>query len=84
MAKQTRLSLQSNDLQNDDEIQLSHDETAKSGNFMVDCQSSTIPANQVMNVEFKKLAEDTLRIKISVQSCLKSPLKEKVQKERTL
>ena len=59
MAKQTRLSLQSNDLQNDDEIQLSHDETAKSGNFMVDCQSSTIPANQVMNVEFTKPAEDT-------------------------
>ena len=71
MAKQTRLSLQSNDLQNDDEIQLSHDETAKIGNFMVDCQSSTIPANQVMNVEFKKLAEDTLRIKISGTKLLK-------------
>lgn len=59
MAKQTRLSFQSNDLQNDDEIQLSHDETAKSGNFMVDCQSSTIPANQVMIVEFTKPADDT-------------------------
>ena len=65
MAKQTRLSLQSNDLQNDDEIQLSHDETAKSGNFMVDCQSSTIPANQVMNVEFTKPAEDTYCITVS-------------------
>lgn len=65
MAKQTRLSLQSNDLQNDDEIQVSHDETAKSGNFMVDCQSSTIPANQVMNVEFTKPAEDTYCITVS-------------------
>lgn len=65
MAKQTRLSLQSNDLHNDDEIQLSHDETAKSGNFMVDCQSSTIPANQVMNVEFTKPAEDTYCITLS-------------------
>lgn len=65
MAKQTRLSLQSNDLHNDDEIQLSHDETAKSGNFMVDCQSSTIPANQVMNVEFTKPAEDTYCITVS-------------------
>ena len=65
MAKQTRLSLQSNDLQNDDEIQLSHDETAKSGNFMVDCQSSTILANQVMNVEFTKPAEDTYCITVS-------------------
>ena len=61
MAKQTRLSLQSNDLQNDDEIQLSHDETAMGGNCLVDCQSSTIPANQVMNVEFTKLADDTYR-----------------------
>ena len=65
MAKQTRLSLQSNDLQNDDEIQLSHDETAISGNLMVDCQSSTIPANQVMNVEFTKPAEDTYCITVS-------------------
>ena len=65
MAKQTRLSLQSNDLHNDDEIQLSHDETAKSGNFMVDCQNSTIPANQVMNVEFTKPAEDTYCITVS-------------------
>ena len=65
MAKQTRLSLQSNDLQNDDEIQLSHDETAISGNLVVDCQSSTIPANQVMNVEFTKPAEDTYCITVS-------------------
>ena len=65
MAKQTRLSLQSNDLQNDDEIQLSHDETAISGNLMVDCQSSTIPANQVMNVEFTKPAEGTYCITVS-------------------
>ncbi|XP_058961066.2 uncharacterized protein [Pocillopora verrucosa] len=71
MAKQTRLSLQSNDLHNDDEIQLSHDETAKSGNFMVDCQSSTIPANQVMNVEFTKPAEDTYCITVSGAKLLK-------------
>ena len=54
MEKQTRLGLQSNDLGNDDEIQLSTEETAMGGNCSVDCQSSTIPANQVMNVEFKK------------------------------
>lgn len=71
MAKQTRLGLQSNDLGNDDEIQLSTEETAMGGNCSVDCQSSTIPANQVMNVEFKKLAEDTLRIKISGTKLLK-------------
>ena len=65
MAKQTLLSLQSNDLQNDDEIQLSHDETAMCGNCLVDCQSSTIPANQVMNVEFTKPAEDTYCITVS-------------------
>ena len=59
MAKQTRLSFQSNDLQNDDEIQLSHDETAMGGNCLVDFQSSTIPANQVMIVEFTKPADDT-------------------------
>nr|XP_058961066.1 uncharacterized protein LOC131788001 [Pocillopora verrucosa]XP_058961067.1 uncharacterized protein LOC131788001 [Pocillopora verrucosa] len=71
MAKQTRLGLQSNDLGNDDEIQLSTEETAMGGNCLVDCQSSTIPANQVMNVEFKKLAEDTLCIKISGTKLLK-------------
>ena len=71
MAKQTRLGLQSNDLGNDDEIQLSTEETAMGGNCSVDCQSSTIPANQVMNVELKKLAEDTLRIKISGTKLLK-------------
>ena len=65
MAKQTLLSLQSNDLQNVDEIQLSHDETAMCGNCLVDCQSSTIPANQVMNVEFTKPAEDTYCITVS-------------------
>ena len=71
MEKQTRLGLQSNDLGNDDEIQLSTEETAMGGNCLVDCQSSTIPANQVMNVEFKKLAEDTLCIKISGTKLLK-------------
>ena len=71
MAKQTRLGFQSNDLGNDDEIQLSTEETAMGGNCLVDCQSSTIPANQVMNVEFKKLAEDTLCIKISGTKLLK-------------
>ena len=80
MAKQTRLSLQSNDLHNDDEIQLSHDETAKSGNFMVDCQSSTIPANQVMNVEFTKPAEDTYCITVSDAEFVEIVYKGKVSK----
>ena len=65
MEKQTRLGLQSNDLGNDDEIQLSTEETAMGGNCLVDCQSSTIPANQVMNVEFTKPAEDTYCITVS-------------------
>ena len=68
MAKQTLLSLQSNDLQNVDEIQLSHDETAMCGNCMVDCQSSTIPANQVMNVEFTKPADDTYYLPVEIVS----------------
>ena len=80
MAKQTLLGLQSNDLGNDDEIQLSTEETAMGGNCLVDCQSSTIPANQVMNVEFKKLAEDTLCIKISGTKLLKSASEGKVSK----
>ena len=68
MAKQTLLSLQSNDLQNVDEIQLSHDETAMCGNCLVDCQSSTIPANQVMNVEFTKPADDTYYLPVEIVS----------------
>ena len=80
MAKQTLLGLQSNDLGNDDEIQLSTEETAMGGNCLVDCQSSTIPANQVMNVEFKKLAEDTLCIKISGTKLLKIASEGKVSK----
>lgn len=80
MAKQTRLGLQSNDLQNDDEIQLSHDETAISGNLMVDCQSSTIPANQVMKVEFTKPAEDTYCITVSDAEFVEIVYKGKVSK----